>query len=67
MNRIAEIEDAIEKLPAAQVEELADWLQIFRLKIATSATVEGWLQKARGVVRTGETTASIMTLSRGDD
>ena len=67
MNRIAEIEDAIEKLPAAQVEELADWLQIFRLKKATSATVEGWLQSARGVVRTGQTTASIMALTRGED
>ena len=67
MNKIAEIEDAIEKLPAAQVEELADWLQIFRLKRATSASVEGWLQNARGVVRTGETTASIMALTRGED
>jgi hypothetical protein len=32
MNTIAEIEDAIEKLPAPQLEELADWLVALRRK-----------------------------------
>ena len=67
MNKITEIEEAIEKLPAAQVDELAGWLELFRLRKATSSTVESWLENARGVVRTGDTTESIMALTRGED
>lgn len=67
MNKITEIEQAIEKLPAAEVDELASWLELFRLRKATSETIENWLARARGVVRTGQTTASIMDLTRGEN
>ena len=67
MSSIAEIEHAIEKLPAAQVEELAGWFERFRAKRATPLAVEGWLQRARGAARNGITTASIMTLTRGEE
>ena len=67
MNSIAEIENAIEKLPAPLVDELAGWLEILRVKRATSAPVEGWLQSARGAARPGETTAKVMALTRGEE
>ena len=66
MSTIAEIEDAIQKLPAPQVEELADWLEAFRRTHITPPSVESWLQRARGVVQTGVTTANIMALTRGE-
>jgi hypothetical protein len=40
MRSITEIEDAVEKLPAAQVEELVNWLEGFRLRRATPPPVE---------------------------
>lgn len=67
MNTISEIEDAIEKLPTPQVEELAGWLEAFRLRRSSFAPVEGWLTQARGAARPGETTEKIMTLPRGDE
>jgi hypothetical protein len=67
MNAIADIEKAIEKLPAPQVEELAGWLDTLRARRATPQPVESWLQRARGAARSGETTAKIMALTRGEE
>lgn len=67
MKSIAEIVDAVEKLPAPQVEELAGWLEAFRRRRATLPPVDSWLQRARGAACAGETTASIMALTRGEE
>lgn len=67
MSSIAEIETAIEKLPAPQVDELAGWLEKLRAKRGTPPPVEGWLQHARGAALPGETTAKVMTLTRGEE
>ena len=67
MKTITEIEDAIEKLPSPQVEELAVWIQAFRVRRAAPQSLEGWLQPARGAARPGETTENIMTLTRGEE
>jgi hypothetical protein len=64
MNDIAEIEKAIEKLPPQQVEELANWLDMHRIRRATRPAVENWLQRARGAARAGATTQSVMALTR---
>jgi len=47
MSSIAEIETAIENLPAPQVDELAGWLEALRLRRATPPPVESWLARAR--------------------
>jgi hypothetical protein len=67
MSKIAEIEAAIEKLGPSQVEELAGWLETLRLRRATPATVERWLESARGAARPEVTTASLMALTRGEE
>ena len=67
MSSIAEIEDAIEKLPAPQVEELAGWLETLRVSRAKPTPVESWLQRARGAALPGETTANVMALTRGEE
>ena len=67
MSSIAEIESAIEKLPAPQVEELAGWLEALRARRATPPPVESWLRRARGAALSGVTTASVMTLTRGEE
>jgi hypothetical protein len=67
MSSIAEIEKAIEKLPAPQVDELAGWLETLRGRRATSPPVEGWLQRARGAALAGQTTAKVMALTRGEE
>ena len=67
MSSIAKIEDAIEKLPAPQVDELACWLETLRVKRGTPPPVESWLQRARGAARSGETTAKVMALTRGEE
>jgi hypothetical protein len=67
MSGIVEIERAIEKLPAPQVEELADWLEALRVKRSTPLTVDGWLQCARGAAISGATTAKVMALTRGEE
>ncbi len=66
MSSIAEIESAIEKLAAPQVDELAGWLEVLRLKRVTPPPVENWLERARGAARPGETTAKLMALTRGE-
>jgi len=67
MSSIVEIENAIEKLPAPQVDELAGWLETLRVRRATPRPVESWLQYARGAARPGETTEKVMTLTRGEE
>ena len=67
MSSIAEIENAIEKLPAPQVDELAGWLDALRVKRAAPTPLESWLQRARGAARPGETTAKIMSLTRSEE
>ena len=67
MSSIAEIEDAIEKLPAPQVDELAGWLEALRVRRARPLPVESWLQRARGVALPGETTAKVLALTRGEE
>jgi hypothetical protein len=67
MSSIAEIENAIEKLPPPQVDELAGWLETLRVRRATSVSVESWLQRARGAALPGETTAKVLALTRGEE
>jgi hypothetical protein len=67
MSSIAEIESAIERLPAPQVDELAGWLEALRVNRAKTLPVESWLERARGAARPGETTAKVMALSRGEE
>ena len=67
MSSIAEIENAIEKLPAPQVDELAGWLERLRVRRAAPPPVESWLQRARGAALPGETTAKVMALTRGEE
>jgi hypothetical protein len=66
MSSIAEIENAIESLPAPQVEELAGWIEALRAKRRPPPPLESWLQRARGAAQPGETTAKIMALTRGE-
>jgi hypothetical protein len=66
MNSITEIEAAIEKLPPAQINELARWLETVRARRSTTPLVENWLAQARGAACTGLTTASVLELTRGD-
>jgi len=65
MSSIAEIESAIEKLPAPEVDKLAGWLEKLRVRRATPPPVESWLQRARGAARPGTTTANVMAITRG--
>ncbi len=67
MSSIAEIENAIENLPAPQVDKLAGWLETLRLRRATPPPVESWLQRARGAALPGETTAKVMAATRGEE
>ena len=67
MSSIVEIENAIEQLPALQVEELAGWLESLRVRLATPLPVEAWLRRARGAAVPGKTTATVMALTRGEE
>ena len=67
MNTIAQIESAIEELPAQQVEELAIWLEAHRARRAAPPPAEAWLKRARGAARPGVTTADVMALARTDE
>ena len=67
VSTVAEIEAAIERLPALQVDELAGWLETLRMRRATPPSVESWLLNARGAAISGVTTASAMTLTRGEE
>ena len=67
MSSVAAIEDAIEKLPAEQVAELAAWLAEFRRRTSPPAPIDRWLRHACGAARPGVTTESAMSLTRGVD
>jgi hypothetical protein len=67
MSTIAEIETAIARLPAAQVEELAVWLEAYRARRAASLAAEAWLERARGAALPDVTTADVMDLTRGEE
>ena len=67
MNTIAEIENAIERLPAPQVAELAAWLEQFRARRAMQPPAEAWLERARGAARPGVTTEDLLALTRGEE
>ena len=67
MSTIAEIEAAIERLPAPQVDERAGWLERLRWRRTTPPPVESWLKSARGAAIPGVTTANLMTLTRSEE
>ena len=67
MSTIAEIETAIERLPVAQVDELAAWLEAHRARRAASLAAEAWLERARGAALPDVTTADVMVLTRGEE
>lgn len=67
MSTISEIESAIEKLPASQVEELAIWLEALRAKQRVQPSVDAWLERSRGAAQPGITTAELLKLTRGDE
>ena len=66
MSDIAEIEAAIEHLPEPQVDQLARWLEMLRLRRTRPPPVEDWLQRARGAARRNATTNDLMALTRGE-
>ena len=61
------IETAIERLPPAQVDELAIWLETYRARRAASLPAAAWLERARGAARPGMTTAEVMAMTRGEE
>ncbi|MCC6795285.1 MAG: hypothetical protein IT366_09225 [Candidatus Hydrogenedentes bacterium] len=67
MSTVDEIEAAIEKLPVAQVEQLARWIEAYRQRRAAPPAVENWLQRARGAAVPGVTTLEVMKLTRGEE
>ena len=67
MKTINEIENAIERLCAAEVDELAAWMEQFRARRAMQPRNDSWLERARGVARPGVTTESLMALTRGEE
>ena len=64
---ITRIAAEIEKLPVAEVEQLARWLETFRQRRVTPPPVEGWLQRARGAAIPGMKTRDVMKLTRGEE
>lgn len=67
MSTITEIETAIERLPASQVEELVAWLEAFRARRQAALASEVWLKQARGTALPEVTTADVITLTRGEE
>jgi hypothetical protein len=67
MTTILEIEIAIERLPAAQVDELASWLEAYRTRRTAAFDAERWLNRARGAAVSGVRTADVMALTRGEE
>jgi hypothetical protein len=66
MNTLAEIETAIERLPAPEVAELAAWLEQHRARCATQPPADEWLNRARGAARPGVTTDQLLALTRDE-
>ena len=67
MSTVAEIEAAIERLPSAEVEEVAAWLESLRGRRAARTTVNEWLSRATGVAKPGVTTDDILKMTRGEE
>ncbi len=67
MSSIAEIEAAIEVLPAWQVDQLARWIEVLRQRRATPPPIESWLQRALGAALPGVKTQDVMALTRGEE
>ena len=67
MSTITEIESAIERLPAKEVEALAVWLETVRKRGVAKPAVEAWLNQARGAAQPRVSTADVMALTRGDE
>ena len=66
MSSIVEIEAAIARLPAPQVDELAVWLETHRMRRDRTPPVESWLERARGTALPGVTTAKVLALTRDE-
>lgn len=67
MTTITEIEAAIEKLPDAQIDELARWLEARRQLRVSPPLVENWLKSARGAAIPGIKTDDLMAQTRGEE
>jgi hypothetical protein len=67
MSALSEIESAIERLPAPQLAELAEWLEKFRRRRGVPPSCEAWLARARGAALKGATTEAVMALTRGEE
>lgn len=65
MNKLTEIESAIECLTTTEVAELEAWMEQFRLRRAKQLVINTWLERARGAGQPGVTTESVMALTRG--
>lgn len=70
MHSIAEIEAAIEQLPANEVEEIRRWLESRPQPAAKESLIpvyERWLEKTRGLGIPGIRTEDILALTRGEE
>jgi hypothetical protein len=67
MSTIAEIEAAIERLSASQMEEIARWLDTIRARRTIPRAVDSWLDTARGAAKAGVTTAAVLAATRGEE
>ncbi len=67
MSSVAEIEAAIEKLPAQQVNQLATWFESFRQRRPSDAVIQNWLNSARGKATPGSETLQIQKLTRSEE
>ena len=67
MSSVAEIEAAIEKLPARQVNQLATWFESFRQRRPNDAVVQNWLNRSRGKAKPGSETLQIQRLTRSEE
>lgn len=66
VSTLAEIERAIEALPAPEVDALAAWLANRRQKAAVVLPVDKWLERACGASTTGVTTHDVLALTRDE-
>lgn len=67
MSSVAEIEAAIEKLPVSQVDQLAQWLEVFLQRRVSRPALENWLLNAKGAAVPDAQTQAIMNLTRGEE
>ncbi|MFN0120322.1 MAG: hypothetical protein ACKV2V_07455 [Blastocatellia bacterium] len=67
MDNISDIEAAIERLPAPEVDELATWLEGHRARRSALDATEAWLQRARGAAIPEVSTTEVMALTRGEE